>query len=233
MGSIKTRQKKGLSIEGCCDIKIVPRWKLEAMADVIFKKFWGNKKAIIKICNEMIDSCCKEESDDSHIVEYQALQRKMEAWNNRYDNLLNMRMNGEIEKERYDEKREELLKEQQKLQEKLAEYDEQEDLEEDLYEKKIQLLKAGLERDFEFDTAHLPDEVIDNFVDQIEVHKDYFIWKLNISPDDVILEVKGGVNKHTVSQTDACVLTDDTVHESFYSDIEPQHRQQSRIVGNN
>ena len=103
-----------------------------------------------------------------------------------------------------------------------------------MYEKKIQLLKAGLERDFEFDTAHLPDEVIDNFVDQIEVHKDYFIWKLNISPDDVILEVKGRVNKHTVSQTDACVLTDDTGHESFYSDIEPQHRQQSprRLLNN-
>ena len=35
-------------------------------------------------------------------------KEKMEKWNNRYDNLLNMRMNGEIEKERYDEKREQI-----------------------------------------------------------------------------------------------------------------------------
>lgn len=231
-GSIKTRINKGLSIEGCCDVKIVPRWKLEAMADVIFKKFWSNKKEIIKICNDMIDSCCKEDFENPNYAEYQELQKKMEAWNNRYDNLLNMRMNGEIEKERYDEKREALLKEQKKLQEKLAQYDEQEDIDEDLYEKKIQLLKAGLEREFEFDTANLPDDIIDIFVDQIEVHKDFFIWRLNISPNDAIMKVSGRVNNHTVSQTDRVVLdgiiAQFDAQDAFCSDNEQQHRQQSR-----
>lgn len=231
-GSIKTRIKKGLSIEGCCDIKIVPRWKLEAMADVIFKKFWGDKKAIIKICNDMIDTCCEEQVENTRLADYQALQRKMEKWNNRYDNLLNMRMNGEIEKERYDEKREQLLKEQQKLQEEFAQYDEQEDLEEDLYEKKIQLLKAGIERDFKFDTAHLPDEIIDDFVDEIEVHQDYFVWRLNISPDDAIMKVSGRVNNYTVSQTDRSSLGiysngNKAMLANIYSEDEQQHRQQS------
>ena len=236
-GSIKTRLKKGLSIEGCCDIKIVPRWKLEAMADVIFKKFWGDKKAIIKICNDMIDTCCEEQVENTRLADYQALQRKMEKWNNRYDNLLNMRMNGEIEKERYDEKREQLLKEQRKLQEEFAQYDEQEDLEEDLYEKKIQLLKAGIERDFKFDTAHLPDEIIDDFVDEIEVHQDYFVWRLNISPDDAIMKVSGRVNNYTVSQTDRSSLGiysngNKAMLANIYSEDEQQHRQLLRRSNN-
>ena len=155
----------------------------------------------------------------------------MEKWNNRYDNLLNMRMNGEIEKERYDEKREQLLKEQRKLQEEFAQYDEQEDLEEDLYEKKIQLLKAGIERDFKFDTAHLPDEIIDDFVDEIEVHQDYFVWRLNISPDDAIMKVSGRVNNYTVSQTDRSSLGiysngNKAMLANIYSEDEQQHRQQ-------
>lgn len=236
-GSIKTRLKKGLSIEGCCDIKIVPRWKLEAMADVIFKKFWGDKKAIIKICNDMIDTCCEEQVENTRLADYQALQRKMEKWNNRYDNLLNMRMNGEIEKERYDEKREQLLKEQRKLQEEFAQYDEQEDLEEDLYEKKIQLLKAGIERDFKFDTAHLPDEIIDDFVDEIEVHQDYFVWRLNISPDDAIMKVSGRVNNYTVSQTDRSSLGiysngNKAMLANIYSEDEQQHIQLSHRIKN-
>ena len=189
------------------------------MADVIFQKFWSDKKTIIKICNDMIDSCCKEEFEDTRIADYQALQKKMEKWNNRYDNLLNMRMNGEIEKDRYDEKREALLKEQEKLQEEFAEYDAQEDVDEDLYKKKIQLLKAGL----------------DAFVDEIEVHKEYFIWRLNISPDDAIMKVSGRVNNYTVSQTDRDdkdnngnerTLKKSISAVSDYSDTKFQHRQQ-------
>ena len=204
------------------------------MADVIFQKFWSDKKTIIKICNDMIDSCCKEEFEDTRLADYQVLQKKMEKWNNRYDNLLNMRMNGEIEKDRYDEKREALLKEQEKLQEEFAEYDAQEDVDEDLYKKKIQLLKAGLERDFKFDTAHLPDEIIDAFVDEIEVHKEYFIWRLNISPDDAIMKVSGRVNNYTVSQTDRDDKDNNgnerTLKKSIsavldYSDTKLQHRQ--------
>ncbi len=228
-GSIKTRIKKGLSTEGICGVKVVPKWKLEAMADVIFQKFWTDRKTVIQICNEMLDTCVEEDDENPNIEKRRALEQKMEAWNNRYNNLLDMRMNGEIEKERYDEKREALLKEQKELNIELDMLEEQEqaieisDGSEEIYQDKIKLLKCGLEHDFKFSTKNLPDDIIELFVDEIIVCKDCFIWKLNISANDSIMKVDGRVNKHVVSQTE---LKREQADE-IYSDTTTQHRQLS------
>ena len=47
-GTIATRQKKGLSVEGVCEVPMIPGWKLEVMADVIFQKFWTDREGVIK-----------------------------------------------------------------------------------------------------------------------------------------------------------------------------------------
>lgn len=100
----------------------------------------------------------------------------------------------------------------------------------------LEMRKSEIERDFKFDTAHLPDEIIDAFVDEIEVHKEYFIWRLNISPDDAIMKVSGRVNNYTVSQTDRDDKDNNgnerTLKKSIsavldYSDTKLQHRQLS------
>lgn len=227
-GSIKTRIKKGLSIEGICGVKVVPKWKLEAMADVIFQKFWTDRQSVITICNEMLDTCMEADDDNPSIEKRRVLQQKMESWDNRYNNLLDMRMNGEIEKDRYDEKREALLKEQKELKRELDILDEDDlaieisDGSDEAFQDKIKLLKCGLEHDFQFSTKNLPDDIIELFVDEIIVCKDCFIWKLNISANDSIMKVDGRVNKFEVSQTEL----EKGQAEKIYSDIATQHRLQ-------
>ena len=215
-GSFKTRERKGLSTEGICVTKMVPRWKLEVMADIIFQKFWNDREGVLAIANEMLDNCYENEHDNEVLDRKSDLEDKMELWNRKYNNLLDMRMAGEIEKDRYDEKREQILKEQQHLKEQLEIIGGETGLSDDIYMDKVEILKYGLEQNFNFSTRHIPEEVIDAFIKEIIVCQDGFIWKLNLTPDDELkMQVDGRTNNYTVTQTE------------LSSDMTQQHRQLS------
>lgn len=213
-GTFKTRERKGLSTEGICVTKMVPRWKLEVMADIIFQKFWNDREGVLAIANEMLDNCYENEHDDEVLDRKRDLEDKMELWNRKYNNLLDMRMAGEIEKDRYDEKREQILKEQQHLKKQLEIIGGETGLSDDIYMDKVEILKYGLEQNFNFSTRHIPEEVIDAFIKEIIVCQDGFIWKLNLTPDDELkMQVDGRTNNYTVTQTE------------LSSDMTQQHRQ--------
>lgn len=213
-GTFKTRERKGLSTEGICVTKMVPRWKLEVMADIIFQKFWNDREGVLAIANEMLDNCYENEHDNEVLDRKRDLEDKMELWNRKYNNLLDMRMAGEIEKDRYDEKREQILKEQQHLKKQLEIIGGETSLSDDIYMDKVEILKYGLEQNFNFSTRHIPEEVIDAFIKEIIVCQDGFIWKLNLTPDDELkMQVDGRTNNYTVTQTE------------LSSDMTQQHRQ--------
>lgn len=220
-GSFKTRERKGLSTEGICVTKMVPRWKLEVMADIIFQKFWNDREGVLAIANEMLDNCYENEHDNEVLDRKRDLEDKMELWNRKYNNLLDMRMAGEIEKDRYDEKREQILKEQQHLKKQLEIIGGETGLSDDIYMDKVEILKYGLEQNFNFSTRHIPEEVIDAFIKEIIVCQDGFIWKLNLTPDDELkMQVDGRTDNYTVTQTE------------LSSDMTQQHRQQLRRESN-
>ena len=220
-GTFKTRERKGLSTEGICVTKMVPRWKLEVMADIIFQKFWNDREGVLAIANEMLDNCYENEHDNEVLDRKRDLEDKMELWNRKYNNLLDMRMAGEIEKDRYDEKREQILKEQQYLKKQLEIIGGETALSDDIYMDKVEILKYGLEQNFNFSTRHIPEEVIDAFIKEIIVCQDGFIWKLNLTPDDELkMQVDGRTNNYTVTQTE------------LSSDITQQHRQRLRMEEN-
>ena len=220
-GTFKTRERKGLSTEGICVTKMVPRWKLEVMADIIFQKFWNDREGVLAIANEMLDNCYESEHDNEVLDRKRDLEDKMELWNRKYNNLLDMRMAGEIEKDRYDEKREQILKEQQHLKKQLEIIGGETGLSDDIYMDKVEILKYGLEQNFNFSTRHIPEEVIDAFIKEIIVCQDGFIWKLNLTPDDELkMQVDGRTNNYTVTQTE------------LSSDMTQQHRQRLRMEEN-
>ena len=220
-GTFKTRERKGLSTEGICVTKMVPRWKLEVMADIIFQKFWNDREGVLAIANEMLDNCYENEHDNEVLDRKRDLEDKMELWNRKYNNLLDMRMAGEIEKDRYDEKREQIMKEQQHLKKQLEIIGGETGLSDDIYMDKVEILKYGLEQNFNFSTRHIPEEVIDAFIKEIIVCQDGFIWKLNLTPDDELkMQVDGRTNNYTVTQTE------------LSSDMTQQHRQRLRKRSN-
>ncbi len=203
-GSYRVRQSKGLDVEGSCDMKMIPRWKLEAMSYLIFKSFWNNKQHIIEIAEDMIKNFSQNSALDNYDEKKKRLESRMEEQEKKYERLLDMRLNNEIDKATYDKKRLEILDEEDKIRNEILKV-EKEVLKEDakgtdyIYDK-IEVLKYGLEQNFDFDYAHIPDYIIDLFVEEIRVvDNETFIWKLKFDGFDKIAYIKGNCKKHEVS----------------------------------
>lgn len=143
-GTVRTRLNKGLSIEGICDVPMVPGWKLGAMADIVFQKFWNDREGVLRVANEMLDKHYKDDREQDFSDEITDIQNKLGVLERKFDNLVDMLMSYHIE----------------------------EDLSDEELDNKLKVLKYGLEQDFNFSTHSIPEEVIDAFVDQIIVYKD-------------------------------------------------------------
>ena len=198
-GSIATRKKKGLDLEGICDTPMVPGWKLGAMADIIFQKFWRDRNGTIEIANEMLEEHFKDDRDIDFQSEIEETQRKITIIDKKFDNLVDMRMAGEIDKAKFDEKKKNLFEEKERWQKMLQSYQIDEEVSDEEYNQRLQVLKYGLEQNFNFSTHSIPEEVIDAFVKEIIVYPDCFVWKLNIVDADLKLQVEGRKNDPTVS----------------------------------
>lgn len=207
-GTIRTRMNKGLSIEGICGVPMVPRWKLETMGDVIFQKFWKDRSEVLKIANEMLESHLKDDYEQDFTDEIQDIQNKIKVIDRKFDNLVDMRMSGEIDKVKFNEKKLELESKKEKLSNLLASYQLEVDISDEELENKLSILKYGLEQDFNFSTHNIPDEIIDAFVKEIIVYEDCFVWKLNLYNDIVNLKVNGKKNNAEVSLVECPSLSD-------------------------
>ena len=113
-----------------------------------------------------------------------------------------MRISGEIEKEIFVEKKKLLENKKEKLNQELALYNNKEKIQENDYKIILKKLNKILDQDFNYSTHDIPEEVIEEFVDEIIVCKDYFIWKLNFVDDEIKLKVEGRKNNSTVSLVD-------------------------------
>lgn len=198
-GTIATRQKKGLDTNGICDVKAVPRWKLGVMADVIFQKFWNDREGILQLANEMLEKHYMDDKEADFSKEIWEAQKQIDILNKKYDNLVDMRMSGEIDKEKFNEKKEYLFNEIERLKKEISSYQIEDEITEEEYISKLRLLKQGLEYDFNFSTHSIPEEIIDVFVDEIIANKNYFLWKLKLLDDIIALNVEGKENSFTVS----------------------------------
>lgn len=74
-----------------------------------------------------------------------------------------------------------------------------EEVSDEEYDNRLQVLKYGLEQNFNFSTQSIPEEVIDAFVKEIIVYPYCFVWKLNITNDGIKLQVEGRKTNPTVS----------------------------------
>lgn len=202
-GTVKTRLNKGLSIEGICDVPMVPGWKLGAMADIIFQKFWNDREGVLRIANEMLDKHYRDDREQDFSVEIKDIQNKLRVLERKYDNLVDMRMEGEIDKAKFNEKKEYIEKEKERLNNMLMSYHVETDLSDEELDNKLTVLKYGLEQDFNFSTHSIPEEVIDAFVDQIIAYKDCFVWKLKLFDDTIKSKVDGKKNNATVDLVDS------------------------------
>ncbi len=199
-GTVATRKRKGLSTDGICEVPAVPEWKLDAMALYLFRILSVDKARIIELATESYKRHISDAEANDDIEKIESLLKEKSKLKRRLDNVLELRIDGEITKEQFLEKKQLYQKQMSEIDEKLQILEPDPDDSND-YEEKLRLLKEVLEKSLDFSKGNrIPDYVIDAFVKEVIVYKDFFKWKFNLIPDTYELNVKGRQSKFLVEQ---------------------------------
>ena len=194
-GTIVSRQKKGLSIEGICDSPIIPEWKLETMLQMLMNLFLSDRKRVLQIANSLLEENLEDEMNKELRARLKKQERQLAILKDKQERLVDLRLNDEITKEKFHERNVELTDRIDKLSTELEEIRKEEVLTREDVDRKLELLKYTLEQDFSFTNARIPDTIIDAFVKEVIPYEDHFVWRLNLCEGDVSCLVEGTARK--------------------------------------
>jgi len=218
-GSYTTRLRKGLSVDGVCQIPMIQRWKMEIQAKLIFQMIFKSRGRVIKMANELLDDCIIDSlDDDGRSDEVKQLNAQLAKYVKMRDALLEMRLLDEIPRDEYATKKKELDEEIKILQDRINSYSNKNVESIDINDR-IKVLQYAVEQKLKFDSDKIPDAMIDALVEKIVVHKDYFEWHLRFFDEDVINCLVEGAKPHKAQ----ALLMDDSQLD------ERQHRPLSLI----
>lgn len=187
-GTIETRKRKGLPLDGVCETPMIAGWKLQMMAKHIFKEYLTNTAEVLALAESMLEKHIDdvdEQYDNTAIIEQKTAE--MSKLNSRLHNLIEMRADGEITRDTFKAKQMEITQRLEKLQSEIdaLQPTQQDDVDDASHEDKIKILKYYLEQSVNpDDQANIPDDVIKAFVVKIVAHKDGFDWYLRFDPDN-------------------------------------------------
>lgn len=219
-GTVTTRTRKGLSLEGVCRTPMIAGWKLQMMAKHIFREYLTNTAEVIALAESMLARHIDDEDkleDNARLIEQK--QKELSKLNKRLHNLIEMRADGEITKDVFKDKKDEIEQRIATIQKELDELQPQEPPVDDAsHDEKITLLKYYLEQSVNpDDDPDIPDDVIKAFVTKVVVHESSFDWYLRFSPDKTPHSLGvDGRRKNTAKISSLC---------------SPQHRQLLTKVG--
>ena len=180
IGSKNERIKRGLSLKHTCDSPYVSSWKLELMASKIFKEYIQDADKIANLATEMIKAHISDQEDvpdNSTVIEKKAAE--VERLNQKRKNLIEMRAEGDIDREYFREKKQEIEKRIAKLSaeiERLTVAEVKKPEVDD--EARLHNLRALLAQYTDFDAHVIPECVVEAFIERIWVSKDEFRWYL-------------------------------------------------------
>lgn len=194
-GSVTKREKMGLDTEGLCKVKMFPEWKLLMMAEYIFKELLPDKKLVVKRAEELLQEHINDNNKVDQTKELNLLQSQLDRIKNKKNNLLDLRIEGDISKEDYDIKKEQFDNKIDKLQSEIDAIRGSESEEELDPAKRIEELKKFIAKKVKTKKGQIPEKVIEEFVEKIVVHEDHFEWFLKVEKCDKInLSVTGRKN---------------------------------------
>ena len=204
-GTVRTRLNKGISIEGICPVPMIPSWKLAMMAKRIFKEFSKDIPPIVDLALSIID---KHKNDKKKQVDNTDMLRQYEderaRLQNRLDNLIEMRADGEITKEMFQAKASEIKIGLKDLEENMKKLEQTAEINNTSPESKTALLKQQINQMVCLsDDGDVPDGLLHAFVSKIVVHEDSFDWYLRFRSDNGSAAEPQKVAEYTFTKEDA------------------------------
>lgn len=100
--SYQTRKNIELSLKGICDTPMIPQWKLQMMANIIFRDFLNDKAHVLEIANSLIRDHIADddrEQDNGRLLEDK--KAKLARLQRKRENLVDMRADDLISKEEF------------------------------------------------------------------------------------------------------------------------------------
>ena len=216
-GSYITRVNHGLDVDNCCKVKMIPKWKLLAVAELIFRESWSDKRKIIEIADDLLEkyqtSPQLNEVNDIYTVKV----KEKEKLDRQLKNLVDLRISELIDSDTYIEKRKHLLEQIEAINEELDRLKGTLELSGEKVEEKLLILKHALAK-LAGDTSIIPDEVIDAFVNSVIVHEDHMEWHLNFKPLTINSFLSGKEKQPNIS-LETSPPTDSVSSTSGYSRV--------------
>ena len=191
-GSKAFREKNGLDTEGYCDIKMIADWKLDLMAKEVIGSLWQDRsESFIKAYQMLIE--CYEEEPSSQEKHKKNIANEITKLRIKVENLIEMRAEGEIDKEEYLSMKAKFEKQIEELSVQLDVYEEEHLSKKDI-SAKLEQIREILATTIDFSQAKLSDYIIDRFVTRITpIDNNLFRWYIRLTEDDPEEEVCIGV----------------------------------------
>lgn len=192
-GSVAKRLNKGISIEHSCES---PYIRLEMMAEQVLDRYIENADKVMNLSYAMLEKHIADQEelpDNTDVI--QRKQGEIERLMNKRTNLIEMRAEGDIDKEMFRSKKQEIEDRVAKLTEEIKGLQpEKEQTSNEDYSVKLLELRERLKEYTGFDYSVIPESIVEAFIERIWVSKDEFRWYLRtesnaegkFDPDDHI-----------------------------------------------
>ncbi len=185
-GSYESRKRKGLPLEGICRTPMIPEWKLQLMANHIFRNYLMQRDKVLALANSMLEAHI---GDTGETVDYEEIieqkKRQLAKHNRKLDNYIEMRAEGDIDKDSFTQKTSELRAEIRKLSDEIEALEDKQNDEPEIvdYKEKLTVLQYALVQYTNPDENDIPESIIEAFVEKIVAKKDGFDWYLRFDGD--------------------------------------------------
>ena len=188
-GSYESRKKKGLPLEGICQTPMIPEWRLQMMANLIFRKYLSQKDKVLALANSILEAHIedtKETQDNEAILK--SKQAELARLSKKIDGYIEMRADGDLSRDAFRMKCAELEPRILQLQKEIETLSTAASPKEVVdYTEKLTVLQYTLAQYSNRDEGQdVPESVIEAFVEKIVVSKDGFDWYLRFdgTPDN-------------------------------------------------
>ena len=185
-GSYESRKKKGLPLDGICQSPMIPEWRLQMMANLIFRKYLSQKDKVLALANSILEAHIGDtEEEENTAALLEAKQAELGRLQKKLDNYIEMRAEGDLSRELFRSKCAEVEPRIKQLQEDIETLTAASEPKEVVdYTEKLTVLQYALERYTNIDGGQdVPESVIEAFVVKIVVSKEGFDWYLRFDGD--------------------------------------------------
>lgn len=176
-------EKQGLDGTGYCDVRSIAMWKLDFQLKLILQKIWKNPDKTVENLIINIEKNFMAVSEKEAKPETGLLIREQNRLELRLKNLMDMRIDGEIDKDTYAVKKKEITERLSEITEELSKIVGENKLSGELEDKKeaVMKIREALEETADIDGKFLNESLVDQIVERIVPYEgDIFKWYLNI-----------------------------------------------------